>query len=99
MAAKAITQAQVIASLADAGEVSKKQAKAMVEALCDMLVKNEKVATPMGIFSKKVKPARPARPGVNPFTGENITIKARPKTTELKFRPNKAMKERVAAGK
>ncbi len=91
--AKALTQAQTTALIADAAGISKKEAKAALEALQESLVKNEKVATPFGIFSKKVKPARPARKGTNPFTGEEMMFKAKPKTIVLKFLPNKATKD------
>lgn len=94
--AKALTQSQVVAALADAAEISKKQAKLALETLQVAIVKNDKVATPFGIFTKKVKPARPARKGVNPFTGEPTTFKARPKQTVVKYRPNKATKEAVS---
>ena len=93
MAAKALTQAQLIALLAEKAEISKKQSKAALETLTAALIKNDKVASPFGIFTKKIKPARPARKGVNPFTGQEIMISARPKTTELKFRANKATKD------
>ncbi|MFH0776692.1 MAG: HU family DNA-binding protein [Patescibacteria group bacterium] len=91
--AKALTQAQTVATIADAAGISKKEAKVALEALAKALVKNDKVATTFGIFSKKVKPARPARKGVNPFTGEQMTFKAKPKQTVLKYRPNKATKD------
>ncbi len=93
MATKALTQAQVTVNIAEAAGISKKEAKAALEALQAALVKNNKVATPFGIFSKKVKPARSARKGTNPFTGEEMMFKAKPKTTVLKFRPNKATKD------
>ncbi|MDD3066629.1 MAG: HU family DNA-binding protein [Candidatus Gracilibacteria bacterium] len=91
--AKALTQAQTIATVAEAAGISKKEAKAVFEALQKAAVKNDKVATPLGIFSKKVKPARPARKGVNPFTGEEMMFKAKSKETQLKFRPNKTTKD------
>ena len=91
--AKALTQAQVIALVADKAGISKKEAKVALETLQAALVKNDKVATPFGIFAKKVKPARPARKGTNPFTGEEMMFKAKPKQTVLKYRPNKATKD------
>lgn len=91
--AKALTQAQIIALAAEKAEVSKKQVKTVLETLQQAIVKNDKVATPFGIFTKKVKPARPARKGTNPFTGEPTTFKARPKQTVVKYRPNKATKD------
>jgi len=93
MATKALTQAQVIALVAEKAEISKKEAKTALEVLATALVKNDKVATSFGIFSKKVKPARPARKGTNPFTGEEMMFKAKPKTIVLKYRPNKATKD------
>ncbi|MCF7836971.1 HU family DNA-binding protein [Candidatus Gracilibacteria bacterium] len=91
--AKALTQAQIVADIAEAAGISKKEAKTALEALATALVKNDKVATPFGIFSKKVKPARPARKGTNPFTGEEMMFKAKPKQIVLKYRPNKATKD------
>lgn len=41
------------------------------------------------------KPARPARMGVNPFTGEKMQFKAKPASTAVKVRPLKKMKEMV----
>ena len=92
---KALTQAQVVALVSEAADISKKQGKEVMMALQTAFAKNDKVATPFGIFTKKIKPARPARKGTNPFTGEETTFKARPKSTELKFRANKATKEMV----
>jgi nucleoid DNA-binding protein len=42
------------------------------------------------------KPARPARKGVNPFTGEEIMIKARPAYKAVKIKALKKLKEMVA---
>jgi nucleoid DNA-binding protein len=39
------------------------------------------------------KPARKARPGVNPFTGEEIMIAAKPASTTVKVRPLKKLKD------
>lgn len=91
--AKALTQAQTVVLIAEAADISKKESKAALEALQAALVGNDKVATPFGIFSKKVKPARPARKGVNPFTGEEMMFKAKPKQIVLKYRPNKTTKD------
>ena len=41
------------------------------------------------------KPARKARRGVNPFTGEEMMFKAKPATNVVKFRALKALKEMV----
>jgi len=90
---KALTQAQTVLAISEAADISKKQAKVALETLQSVVIKNDKVATPFGIFTKKVKPARSARKGVNPFTGEEMMFKAKPKETQLKFRANKATKD------
>lgn len=90
---KALTQAQTTAALADASGSSKADVKAVLDALQKELTQNDKVATSFGIFTKKVKPARAARKGTNPFTGEEMMFKAKPAETQLKFRANKATKE------
>lgn len=46
----------------------------------------------LGILTIKYKPARKARKGKNPFTGEMTTFKAKPASNKLKFRPVKEMK-------
>ena len=38
------------------------------------------------------KPPSPERPGKNPFTGEMITIKAKPASTKIRIRPLKHLK-------
>ena len=41
------------------------------------------------------KPATRARPGVNPFTGEQTIFKAKPARNVVKVRPMKALKDLV----
>jgi nucleoid DNA-binding protein len=43
------------------------------------------------------KPARPARKGINPFTGEEVMFKAKPAMRVVKIRPLKKLKEVAAA--
>lgn len=42
-------------------------------------------------------PAKPARQGVNPFTGEATVFKAKPATMKVKVRPMKRLKDAAAA--
>jgi nucleoid DNA-binding protein len=42
-------------------------------------------------------PAKPARKGVNPFTGEPTTFKAKPATVKVKVRPMKRLKDAATA--
>jgi len=51
-----------------------------------------------GTFKKKVVPARKARPGRNPFTGENIMLKAKPASSKPTFTSAKVLKD-VVSGK
>jgi nucleoid DNA-binding protein len=38
-------------------------------------------------------PAKPARKGINPFTGEETVFKAKPATVKVKVRPMKKLKD------
>jgi nucleoid DNA-binding protein len=55
------------------------------------------VATLPGLLriTVKRKPATKARPGINPFTKEPITIKAKPARNVVRVRPLRALKEMV----
>jgi nucleoid DNA-binding protein len=49
----------------------------------------------LGVLRLKVKKARPARKGRNPFTGQEMMFKAKPRTRVVKFRAAKALKEAI----
>src|SRR5512135_2871352 len=42
-------------------------------------------------------PAKPARKGINPFTGEETVFKAKPATVKVKVRPMKKLKDAATA--
>jgi DNA-binding protein HU-beta len=90
--AKAKTKSQIIAGVAEAADISKKQAKAALEALAEMAYKGAKDGFTVPGLGKLVKVKRKARMGRNPATGETIKIKAK---TVLKFRIAKAAKDAV----
>ncbi len=74
------TKSGIIAALAEAGEINKKQALAVYEKLVEIAVKGAKqeekgILLPAIGKVKLVK--RPARTGRNPATGETIKIKAK----------------------
>ena len=74
------TKSGIMAALAEAGQISKKQAVAVYEKLIDIAVKGAKqeekgIMLPGLGKVKLVK--RPARTGRNPATGETIKIKAK----------------------
>ena len=90
------TKAQIITELATVGNVTKKQAKEMLESLVDMAYKGAKDGFTIPGLGKLVKVKRKARMGRNPATGETIKIPAK---TVLKFRIAKAAKDAVLGAK
>lgn len=89
------TKSGIIMALAEAGEVSKKQAVAMYDRLVDLAIKGakqeEKGLMLPGIGKVKLV-KRPARMGRNPATGETIKIKAK---KVVKIVACKALKDAV----
>lgn len=78
-------------------KITKKQEKAVIKSYIESIQKDlrtyGKVRIPeLGIFKVKTKKARKARKGVNPFTGQPMTFKAKPKSKVIKFRPAKGLK-------
>ena len=90
--AKAMTKSQVLAGVAEAAEISKKQAAAVVEALVCLAYKNAKNGFTVPGLGKLVLVNRKARMGRNPATGEAIKIKAK---RVVKFRVAKACKDAI----
>lgn len=88
------TKSQIMAAIAEAADISKKQAKAAVETLLAIAyvgAKDKKGFTIPGL-GKLIKVQRKARMGRNPATGATIKIPAK---TVAKFRLAKACKEAV----
>jgi DNA-binding protein HU-beta len=80
--------------------VPKKQAVAMltgfVADIGRVLKKDSKIRIPnLGILQVRTRPARPARKGRNPATGEEIRIKASKASKKVAFRVAKALKEAI----
>jgi DNA-binding protein HU-beta len=80
--------------------VPKKQAIAMltgfVADIGRVLKKGSKIRIPnLGILQVRTLPARPARKGRNPATGEEIRIKASKASKKVAFRVAKALKESI----
>lgn len=101
-AKKAPTKTEILNSLAEQTELSKKEVGAVLDALAGDIGKSLGKRGP-GMFSipglckfvVQRKPATKARPGKNPFTGEDIIIKAKPARNVVKIRPLKALKDQV----
>jgi DNA-binding protein HU-beta len=101
--AKVMTKSQVIQAVADAHK-QKLARKDVANVLASLATVGHKELKKNGMFvlpgfAKFVvikKAATKARPGINPFTKEAITIKAKPARKVLKARPVKAAKDAVA---
>ena len=101
-AAKPATKAEIYASLADKTGVTKKDVAKVFGALSELISKELGKKGPglfvvPGLLKLKVvrKPATKAKQGINPFTKEPMTIKAKPARNVVKAVPMKALKELV----
>ena len=89
-----LTQAQLVAAIADQNEVSKGVAKAFLTSLADISTKETKKSGEFVIpgIGKLVRRESKARMGRNPATGEAIKIPAK---TVVKARIAKQLKDAV----
>ena len=90
--AKALTKAQIVAGVAEAAGITKKQAGAALEGLVTMAYKNAKNGFTVPGLGKLVLVNRKARMGRNPATGAAIKIPAK---RVVKFRIAKACKDAI----
>ena len=94
MAKKIATKSEIMAAIAEAAQISKKQAVAAYDELLKIAYEGAK--GPKGIvlpgLGKLIKINRKARMGRNPATGETIKIAAK---KVVKFRVAKAAKDAV----
>ncbi len=97
-----LSKSQVLTSIAEATELNRKQVSAVFDEL-ESLVARSIGKKGLGEFTLpgllKIttvkKPARKARKGINPFTGEEVMFKAKPASIAVKVRPLKKLKEFV----
>jgi len=99
---KAATKSQIIADIADKTELTKKDVNAVFSELANLIKRDLKKNGPgaftvPGLMKIKVvhKPATKARKGINPFTGEETTFKAKPARNVVKVLALKALKDMV----
>ena len=91
-----MTKAELIDQMAGEAGISKAEAAKALNSLMENITraikgKGGKITLPgLGTFSKV---ARKSRKGVNPATGEKITIKAH---NAVRFKPGKALKDALA---
>jgi nucleoid DNA-binding protein len=98
---KPATKGEVFSQLAEKTNLPKKDVAAVFSAMSDMILKELKSKTGSfvipGLLKLTVdtKPATKAKQGINPFTKEPMTIKAKPARKVVKARPLKALKDAV----
>jgi len=98
------TKAQLLAEVALAADLDKKDVKTLFLALRGLVERHlhakgsgEITVPELGVKLRRIKkPATKARKGRNPFTGEEITIKAKPARNTVKVSAVKALKALVA---
>ena len=101
MAKGPISKSDLIQILVDKfADLTRKDIKGILEAMASIghaeLKKNGVFVVP-GLVRMVVvkKPATKARKGINPFTKEEVTFKAKPARTVIKIRPLKKLKDMV----
>ncbi len=95
-----MTKTQMLQEIADAAGVTRAQAGKVIDNLGNLMERHLGKRglgefTMPGLFKIITikKPAQRARKGINPFTGEETTFKAKPARTMVKVRPLKKLKE------
>jgi DNA-binding protein HU-beta len=94
------TKSEVLAQISKETELSRKQVAEVFESLNGIIKKSLKgsgLFTLPGLCKMRVvkKPASKARDGVNPFTGEKMTFKAKPASKKVRIGALKGLKELV----
>lgn len=98
--AEKYTKTQITTEIADSTGLTKKQVSDVIDSLSNVIERHlhkrgaGEFVLP-GILKIKTvkKPARKARKGVNPFTGEETTFKAKPASIAVKVQPLKKLKD------
>ncbi|GAA6135253.1 hypothetical protein NBRC116188_20430 [Oceaniserpentilla sp. 4NH20-0058] len=91
---------QILNEIAESADLSKKDVQSVLDSLGDIIERHIKKRA-VGEFvlpgllkiQAVKKPAKKARKGTNPFTGEETTFKAKPASIAVKIRPLKKLKE------
>lgn len=99
---EAMSKTQLLAGIAESTGLSKKQVQGVLDELTSVIgrhISKKGVGqfTLPGLFKISVnnKPATKARKGINPFTKEEVTFKAKPARNVVKVRPLKKLKDLV----
>ena len=101
-AKKPATKSEILATISDQTELTKRDVSSVFDSLSDVIKRQlgkrgPGIFTVPGLMKMTVqrKPATKARKGINPFTKEEIMIKAKPARNVVKIRPLKSLKEMV----
>ena len=99
---KPMTKAQLLSVIAEETGLTRKQITEVMDSLSGQIQRHIKkrgagTFTLPGLLKIKTvrKPARKARKGINPFTGEEATFAAKPAHTVVKIQPLKGLKDMV----
>lgn len=100
MATQRMSKSELVEAIASQSGLEKKQVNAVLDALNDIVYRelkaqHEVVLPGLLKLTSVTKPAVPEREGINPFTKEKTTFKAKPARTVIKPRPLKALKDAV----
>ena len=98
-----MTKTQILNEIATNTELNRKQVASVLDEL-ELLIERSIKKRALGEFTipglMKIttvkKPATKARKGINPFTGEETTFKAKPASVAVKVRPLKKLKDMTA---
>ncbi|HAG97178.1 MAG: integration host factor [Pseudomonadales bacterium] len=99
-AKEAMTKTQILNTISENTELSRKQVQSVLDEL-GVLIESHVKPRAVGNFTipglMKImvtrKPATKARKGINPFTGEETVFKAKPARNVIKVRPLKKLKD------
>jgi len=94
------SKTQILDEIAASTQLTRKQVAAVLDSLTDV-IENHVNKKAVGEFvlpgllkiNTIKKPAVKARKGINPFTKEEVTFKAKPATTVIKVRALKKLKD------
>ncbi len=94
------TKSEIFGHISSQTDLTKKEVGAVFDSLAGLIKKNIKKGGP-GVFTVpglmkitvRTRPATPARKGINPFTGEPTTFKAKPARRVVKVTALKGLKE------
>jgi len=100
---KPMTKSAIISEVVGKTDLTKKQVASVFDELAIIIERHIKQRsagqfTLPGLLKIEVKrkPKTKARKGINPFTGEPMTIKAKPARNVVKVRPLKRLKDMIA---